>query len=170
MPQQDRPRARTEQQDDVDTGFDVWIPMIVAIVAAIYLVVAANAQSTDAPRAIFDANRFEESAVALETAEARAGRAMSGAEAAEAASRADRLKIGPVIIAALPELEPALVEADPEAATVGWTGVRSVDVQTDAPQPGVFRIVTPIGIALLLIAVLFGLDRTWQRTRGQVTV
>ena len=170
MPQHDRPRARAKQQDDVDSGFDVWIPMIVAIIAAIYLVVAANAQSTDAPRAIFDANRFEESAVALETAEAKAGRELTGAEAAEAESRADRLKIGPVIIAALPELEPALVEADPEATNGGWTGVQHLAVETGAPEAGVGRIVAPIGIALLLIAVLFGLDRTWQRTRGQLAV
>ena len=170
MPKQDRPRARARQQEDDDSGFDVWIPMIVALIAAIYMVVAANAQAADAPRTIFDANRFEEAAVALESAEARAGREMSEAEAADAAAKVVRLRIGPVIIAALPEIQPALVETDPEARSDGWADARHVAVSTGVPEAGLGRIVTPIGIALLLIAVLFGLDRTWQRTRGQLAV
>ena len=49
-------RIRAVAQDD-EAGFDVWLPAIVAIIAALFLIWSANAQEAP-PRAIYSAERF----------------------------------------------------------------------------------------------------------------
>ena len=53
----ERPRAAAPERD---SGFDVWIPALVALIAAIFMLLstAHAAEAGDAPQPIYDAARF----------------------------------------------------------------------------------------------------------------
>ncbi|MBL9011372.1 MAG: hypothetical protein JNL56_09360 [Alphaproteobacteria bacterium] len=135
MPLHRRPRART----DGGAGWDVWLPAVVAIAAALFIV--GLAQAAEAPRPIFDAARFEPSAVARESA---------------AAAPREGLAVRPVAVAALPDLSPRAAPPPDRPVTVARNEERQL-----LPAE---RLAAAAGIAALLVHVLLVLARQWRRT------
>lgn len=148
MPEPHRPRSRAhaDRQPDI-SGFDVWLPALVAIATALFLVFGAQAQDvpTDAPRAIYDESLFDEAAIARERA-------------------VQALDLAPVTVAPLPPIGPAVPDGAAPASTA-----RTVPFALPAPEPtileiGLSRFAVAGFIALLLIGALVTLKRTWRRT------
>lgn len=135
MPLPRRPRSRT----DGGAGWDVWLPAVVAIAAALFIV--GLAQAAEGPRPIFDAARFEPSAVARETA---------------AASPRSGLAARPVAVTALPDLSPRAAPPPERPVTIARNEARRL-----LPAE---RLAAAIGIAALLVCVLLALGRQWRRT------
>jgi len=146
---------RPRDEDDRSAGFDVWLPAAAAVAAALFMLASAHAE-TAPPRAIYDAARFDEAAIAREAAEADAARAMSEAD------RAERRHIA-VRVVALPVIEATAVAA--EAAIPAPAAMPQAPVEAAIPaRPGWLRVLAPLGIAMLLAAALVGIGRVWHRT------
>ena len=153
----ERPRVTLRERD---SGFDVWLPALVAIIAAIFMLTAAHAQDAganagwDAPRALYDTGRFAPDAIAREAAEAQAARNAATYTAARASYVA-----ADVTVAALPDLTAAPAVASRIAPAVD----RSVVIRADE-APSLGRFVAAGLIAALLLAALVALAKTWRRT------
>ncbi|MFT3811256.1 MAG: hypothetical protein QM698_15195 [Micropepsaceae bacterium] len=160
-----RIRAAAEPSE---AGLDVWLPVLVAIAAAFFLLLSANAQ-TAAPRPIYDAQRFvmtEAERTALEEGAAR----LADAAAALEETRV-RLVPGHVEMRALPAL--AAVQVATPRYTPSYTrtytppAARPVLISGAAgsdASAGWGRLVLAIMIAAMLGGALVMLDRTWRRT------
>lgn len=163
-------RIRAAAEPD-EAGLDVWLPILVAIAAAFFLLLSANAQEA-APRPIFDAARFEMTEAertALEESAARLDRAAAALDTARA-----RLLPGHVEMRALPALaagaQPATPRYTPEYTaryTPGAPAARPVLISSPsnaAANPGWLRLTLGLAIAAMLGGALYLLDRTWRRT------
>jgi hypothetical protein len=132
-----------------ESGVDVWLPALVAFIAAIFLVLSAHAaDAQDAPRPIYPAERFDPATIAREAAETD-----RRAATATYAARPDA-----VIVAALPDLAaaaPARVSPAPDRAIV---------IGMPETESGVARLVAAGVIAALLLLALAALARTWRRS------
>lgn len=159
--------ARTEAKDDDSAGFDVWLPLLAALVAAIVLLLPVKAAETAAPRAIYSADRFvmnDAERTMLEEQAARAARASE--DLAMASRRLDRLN-DQVEMRALPEIRVVRAETVPAPRPMAMpTATRPAYIaQQDMPPPGpgLDRLALALVIAMLLGGALVMLDRTWKR-------
>lgn len=158
-------RARAAAGDE-DAGFDVWLPALVAMAAAFFLILSASAQEAQ-PRAIYSAERFAMSEAERTMLEEQAARAARAAEDLAAASRVTRR----VEMRALPELRTAerlaeiRVAATPDIqARIAVRPVIIADPDAADTSPGWLRLVMALTIAAMLGGALYLLDRTWRRT------
>lgn len=164
-----RPRTR-------DTGFDVWIPALVALLAALFMVVTARAEDAPvpvaAPQPLFNAQRFEDSAMDREAAAIAVARGVYAEEAAAPEPRLRHLKLGTVIVSALPEMHPiTAAEALRSVVTGPSLSERSASV-ANPPARGdaSVRLLVSLGIAALLAGALVVLYRVWRRTERPPSV
>lgn len=153
-----RSRARARLRDG-GAGFDVWLPALVALIAAIVMVYAANAQ-TAAPRPIYDAERF---------AMSEAERTALERQAAASAGHAVRLTATPVEMRPLAPLYTAEYRAAPTGGSVQTAVPGRHPPVVDRVRPtsrttGWERLLIALFIASLLGGALCLLDRTWRRT------
>ncbi len=168
-------RIRAAAEPD-DAGLDVWLPVLVAIAAAFFLLLSANAQEA-LPRPIYDAARFEMTEAqrtALEEQAARLDRAAAALDATRARLLPDHVEMRalPVLAAVAqpatprytPEYTARYTPAAPTARAVLVTNANSA-----ASTPGSLRLALALVIAAMLGGALFMLDRTWRRT-GPLTV
>ncbi len=159
-------RIRAVAQDD-EAGFDVWLPAIVAIIAALFLIWSANAQEAP-PRAIYSAERFAMSEAERTMLEEQAARAARAAEDLADASR--NFAARRVEMRALPALPAAerladLRFSDPRVEPVRVAARPVLIADPDAtPSPGWVRLTMALAIAAMLGGALYLLDRTWHRT------
>jgi len=153
--------------EPTEAGLDVWLPILVAIAAAFFLLLSANAQ-TAAPRPIYDAQRFsmtQAERTALEEGAARLAEATIQLEATRA-----RLLPAHVEMRALPALAagPVATPRYTPAYTQTYTpAVRPVLISRGAASDdssGGVRLAIALVIAAMLGGALFMLDRTWRRT------
>ncbi len=159
-----KPEARAESAEHDEAGFDVWLPLLAALVAAIVLLLPVKAAEFDAPRPIYDAARFamsEAERTALEEETARAADAIAATRHRLGALAAS------VEMQALPVLSAA--EAAPVVAEVTRGPVASPPVliaarEVTPPSSGWVRIAMALAIAAMLGGALYLLDRTWRRT------
>lgn len=171
--QQTRARAAAEPEE---AGFDVWLPALVAIATAFFLILSASAQQAP-PRPIYDAERFAMSEAQRTLLEERAARAAAATD--ELARAADRFRAANarVEMRALPPIYAAIVDPvagsrdtyrayAPEARA---DEVRIGDDAASVAAPGWLRLVMALAIAAMLGGALYMLDRTWRRT-GPITV
>lgn len=159
-----QPRARAERDEP---GLDVWLPALVAIVAALFLIWSANAQEA-APRPIYSAERFAMSAAERTLLEQEAARAAANDAARIHASR------NHVEMRALPELAVVSIE-ETRAVTTGTPAPTSsapiliADPEAGDAAPGWLRLAMALVIAAMLGGALWLLDRTWRRTGPPLT-
>jgi len=133
-----------------ESGLDVWLPALVALIAAIFLVLSAQAAgAVDAPRPIYAADRFDAATIAAEAAETD-----RRAATATYAARPDA-----VVVAALPDLPAA-------APPVAPAPDRAIVIGTPDEAPGTARLVAGGFIASLLLFALAALARTWRRSEA----
>lgn len=164
-----RPRAKSR---DTDSGFDVWIPALIAVLAAMFMIYTAHAGEpvpTAAPHAIYDASRFDAGAMDREAAAIAVARGVYAAEDAATEPPLRHLTAVNVVVAALPELQTLTVATDPEA-----DAARAARIAMAAPQPmtiaqsqsasGLSRLAVMLAIGALLIGTLVMLQKTWRRT------
>jgi hypothetical protein len=135
-----------------ESGLDVWLPALVAFIAAIFLVLSAQAADAQAaPRPIYPAERFDPATIAREAAETD-----RRAATATYAARPDA-----VIVAALPDLAAA---SRAPAARVSPAPDRAIVIGLPETESGVARLVAGAVIAALLLFALAALARTWRRS------
>ncbi len=153
MADQRKSRARAAAEEH-EAGLDVWVPALVAIAAAFFLILSASAQEAP-PRTIYNAERFamsEAERTMLEERAAHTGRALAAV---------------PVEMQALPELrvtEPRAEAAPPGPPPVAARPATIADRDAAGPTPGWVRLAMALVIAAMLGGALYLLDRTWRRT------
>lgn len=163
-----RKRARAAARKDI-AGFDVWLPALAAIVAAIVLLFPAKADAP--PRSIYDAERFamtEAERTALEE------QAALGAHLAAATRAAAHRRISAAAAHVEVHVLPPLAEiAHPVALSAASTAdlhvitsrpVFAAERTGGTPSPGWARLAMALAIAAMLGGALYMLDRTWRRT------
>ena len=97
-----RPRAPLPGDDE--SGYDVWLPALVALIAAIVMVVMARADepAAAAPRAIYDSRHFDEGAADREAAATAVARGdytgMADAPAEPRRRLAGMARVDPVVL------------------------------------------------------------------------
>lgn len=162
-------RARAAAGDE-DAGFDVWLPALVAMAAAFFLILSASAQEAQ-PRAIYSAERFAMSEAERTMLEEQAARSARAAEDLAAATRDASRVTRRVEMRALPELRTAerlaeiRVAATPDIqARIAVRPVIIADPDAADTSPGWLRLVMALTIAAMLGGALYLLDRTWRRT------
>lgn len=155
-------RARAAEQDDA--GFDVWLPALVAIATAFFLILSASAQEAS-PRPIYNVERFTMSEAERTRLEEQAARAADDLERAATHMRAVHQRVE---MQALPEIRAAIADAEaaavpPQPVVIAQPVVIS-GAASSAPSPGWLRLAMALAIAAMLGGALYLLDRTWRRT------
>jgi hypothetical protein len=162
--------ARAQAKNLDGAGFDVWLPAVTAILAALFLIWSANAQEA-APRAIYSADRFAMSEAERTLLEEQAARAASAADSLAESAERFRAATAHVEMQALPDLSMAQATADARIAVIEVVPMPAparpvliADPTASEPSPGWLRLVMALAIATMLGGALYLLDRTWRRT------
>lgn len=160
-----RPRAQSRERE---SSFDVWIPAVVAVIAAMFMLAGVHAEEVPvaAPRAIYDAHRFDAGAMDREAAAVAIVRGVYADLTEIPEPHLGHLMAGDVVVAVLPEIHPLVAETQ-EAGFAAMAAPLSAPQSASASRENNLlpRLLVTLGIAALLIGALVALQRTWRRTQ-----
>lgn len=146
-PQRRRKAIAKTGRSQGDGDFDAWIPAMVAILVALFMVFSAGAQTATAgPTRLFDVQKFEATAIAYERA---AVREIHTAFVVERPALSQRAADRQVIMAPLPPL--------------GMTEPVAPEAMTSPLTQATNRLWTGIAIAAVLLGALMVADGLWRR-------
>lgn len=165
MSEQHQSRARAAAEPE-EAGLDVWLPVLVAIAAAFFLLLSATAQEA-APRTIYDAQRFAMTEAERTVLEESAARRAGDLAVAPRALNRTAAHVEMLALPALPVAGHDTVAMAPAPSGPVHVATRPDLVaarEAPEPAPGWTRLALALAIAAMLGGALYLLDRTWHRT------